>query len=185
LNPAPTKEEFELPDVEGGGARWRWSDGSQWLVEGAGEFEEGGIKAKSDTNNGGQGWIYYDNKWKDGRRGQDGWGRYTRRRKWYRDAELVEVSASTEVTPSPTPTRNSSPEALRSPIAISESPPAYAESIKSVNSTKSSGFRPGSVKRRGSRSRGSSLSLASDDDRPLTRREADWGIGDEARMGLE
>ena len=62
LNPAPTKEEFELPDVEGGGARWRWSDGSQWLVEGAGEFEEGGVKAKPDTNNGGQGWIYYDNK---------------------------------------------------------------------------------------------------------------------------
>ncbi len=32
----------------------------------------------------------------DGRRGQDGWGRYTRRRKWYRDAELVEMSADSE-----------------------------------------------------------------------------------------
>src|SRR5205823_567407 len=41
--------------------------------------------------------------WRDGRRGQDGWGRYTRRRKWYRDAELVEASPSTDITPIPTP----------------------------------------------------------------------------------
>lgn len=34
-------------------------------------------------------------QWQDGRRGQDGWGRYTRRRKWYRDAELVEVDEKT------------------------------------------------------------------------------------------
>lgn len=61
LNPAPSKDSFELPDVESGLARWRWADGSQWLVEGAGEFEEGGSKAKPDAN-GGQGWIYYDNK---------------------------------------------------------------------------------------------------------------------------
>ena len=62
LNLAPTKEDFELPDVEGGGARWRWTEDSRWLVEGAGEYEEGGTKAKSDTADGGQGWIYYDNK---------------------------------------------------------------------------------------------------------------------------
>ncbi|PBP19004.1 peroxisomal membrane protein PEX31, partial [Diplocarpon rosae] len=107
LNPAPAKEEFELPDVEGGAARWRWVEGSQWLVEGAAETDEGGTKAKSDTLDGGQGWIYYDNK--AGRRGVDGWGRYTRRRKWYRDAELVEVSPSTEVTPSHTPPPSCSP----------------------------------------------------------------------------
>ncbi|EYB21261.1 hypothetical protein FG05_13380, partial [Fusarium graminearum] len=29
--------------------------------------------------------------WQHGQRGADGWGRWTRRRKWYRDAELVEV----------------------------------------------------------------------------------------------
>ena len=62
LNSAPIKEDFELPDVEGGGARWRWVEGSQWLVEGAEEYDEGGTKAKPDTINGGQGWIYYDNK---------------------------------------------------------------------------------------------------------------------------
>ncbi|KUJ20745.1 Pex24p-domain-containing protein [Mollisia scopiformis] len=120
LNPAPTKEEFELPDVEEGNARWRWVDGSQWLVEGAGESDEGGVKAKADATDGGQGWIYYDNKWQNGRRGVDGWGRYTRRRKWYRDAELVEVSPSTEVTPPPTPIPTTSvpvsPDANRTPV---------------------------------------------------------------------
>jgi len=29
-------------------------------------------------------------QWRDGRRGVDGWAKYTRRRKWYRNAELVE-----------------------------------------------------------------------------------------------
>lgn len=33
-------------------------------------------------------------QWQNGRRGQDGWGKWTRRRKWYRDAELVEVDPS-------------------------------------------------------------------------------------------
>lgn len=61
LNPAPSKDVFELPDVENGLARWRWVEGSKWLVEGAGEFDEGGLKTKSGAG-GGQGWIYYDNK---------------------------------------------------------------------------------------------------------------------------
>jgi hypothetical protein len=61
LNTACTKEDFELPDVEGGAARWRWVEGSQWLVEGAVETDEGGTKAKEGAD-GGQGWIYYDNK---------------------------------------------------------------------------------------------------------------------------
>jgi Integral peroxisomal membrane peroxin len=62
LSPAPSKDNFELPDVEGGNARWRWVEGSQWLVEGAGELDEGGSKAKDGTTDGGHGWIYYDNK---------------------------------------------------------------------------------------------------------------------------
>jgi hypothetical protein len=111
LNTAPSKDKFELPEVEGGHARWRWVKGSEWRVDGA---DKDGDES--------QGWIYYDNKvclpltilpnlqgmltlnqWRDGRRGVDGWGRYTRRRKWLRDAELVEVTPSTEITPSPTP----------------------------------------------------------------------------------
>lgn len=139
LNPAPTKDEFELPDVEGGASRWRWVDGSQWLVEGAAETDEGGAKAKSDAD-GGQGWIYYDSKWQNGRRGQDGWGRYTRRRKWYRDAELVEVTPSTEVTPAPTPIRNTSPSTVQSSLTAHTNPISIPSmfSVSSKPSSKSS-----------------------------------------------
>jgi len=189
LNPAPAKEDFELPDVEGAHARWRWVEGSQWHVEGAGDFDEGSPKAKAaSSNDGGHGWIYYDNKWQNGRRGVDGWGRYTRRRKWYRDAELVEITTSTEITPSPTPTRNSSPDDTRthtgsgSSAVHNDPPPEYAESV----SSRSSGLRPGSIRRRGT----NSVDGPSEDEglpghAPHRERNGDWGIGDDARMGLE
>ncbi|POS83514.1 hypothetical protein EPUL_004711, partial [Erysiphe pulchra] len=93
LIPVPPKEQFKLPIVEDSSMAWKWVDGSIWMVEGVGEINEGGAKA-SDGADEKMGWIYYDNKWQHGRRGIDGWGCYTRRRKWYRDAELVEISAS-------------------------------------------------------------------------------------------
>ncbi|KAF1948037.1 peroxisomal membrane protein PEX31 [Clathrospora elynae] len=99
LNSVPPKVQFELPEVEGGHSRWRWIQGSEWKIEGG----EKDSKAEKSASKEESGWIYYDNKWRDGRRGQDGWGRYTRRRKWYRDAELVESTPSTEITPVPTP----------------------------------------------------------------------------------
>ncbi|KAJ5120421.1 peroxisomal membrane protein [Penicillium bovifimosum] len=88
MNPVSAKDSFELPEVQTGDAKWRWVEGSEWRIEGADNFN-GKSDSKGST---GEGWIYYDNKWNDGRRGQDGWDRYTRRRKWYRDAELAEVS---------------------------------------------------------------------------------------------
>ncbi|PQE09673.1 peroxisomal membrane pex31 protein [Rutstroemia sp. NJR-2017a BBW] len=186
LNACPPKEEFELPDVEGGGARWRWVEGSRWLVEGAGENDEGGSKAKADSD-GGSGWIYYDNKWQNGRRGQDGWGRYTRRRKWYRDAELVEVSSSTEITPSPTPTPESpdstSDRTRLSSFSSSRTPPPEYSDNSSIKSRSSSGFRVGGSRRDERKSRKASASVHSDDDRPP--RPRDWGISDEVMMGLE
>ncbi|KAK8192539.1 hypothetical protein M8818_007709 [Zalaria obscura] len=109
LNPVADIEHFSLPDVEGGMARWRWAEGSEWCVEGGagrgaaagveGTDEKKGHRKRGSDGGAGSGagktedvgWIYYDNKWHDGRRGQDGWGRYTRRRKWVRDAELVDV----------------------------------------------------------------------------------------------
>ncbi|KAH6616763.1 peroxisomal membrane protein PEX31 [Boeremia exigua] len=99
MNAVPDKEHFELPDVDGGASRWRWVQGSEWKIE-VGEHDSKTSKAANKEE---MGWIYYDNKWRDGRRGQDGWGRYTRRRKWYRSAELVECTPSTEITPVPTP----------------------------------------------------------------------------------
>jgi hypothetical protein len=111
LNPAPSKDDFELPYVEGANARWRWIPGSEWKLEGGGTGKSGAA-TKGGSDKGGGGWIYYDNKWNDGRRDADSWGRYTRRRKWYRDAELVEISTSTEITPSATPNLEANPEKL-------------------------------------------------------------------------
>ncbi|KAI4865692.1 Pex24p-domain-containing protein, partial [Hypoxylon rubiginosum] len=96
-NAVPPKDEFELPEVEEGHAKWRWVEGSQWRVDGAPDLDE----ADYDTEAGKNGWVFYDNKWQNGRRGNDGWGRWTRRRKWYRDAELVEVSAGSASPPPP------------------------------------------------------------------------------------
>ncbi|KAK2040780.1 integral peroxisomal membrane peroxin [Colletotrichum somersetense] len=90
-NPVPSRDTFELPEVEdGSNMRWQWADGSKWKVDGV--PDDGTEPVDYDGEAGKNGWIYYDNKWQNGRRGADGWGRWTRRRKWYRDAELVEVS---------------------------------------------------------------------------------------------
>lgn len=97
LNPASPKDEFELPEVAGGVARWRWVEGSEWRIEGGDTkghkrmgSKDGVRSSHVEEETDGGGWIYYDNKWDTGRK-EDGWGRYCRRRKWYRDAELVEV----------------------------------------------------------------------------------------------
>ncbi|KAH0614462.1 uncharacterized protein H6S33_000098 [Morchella sextelata] len=97
LQPAPAPAEFVLPVTgRGSGVRWRWVEGEDWRVEGANGGRGGGGKKQEVkdkvglSGESGEGWVYYDNKWRDGRRGVDGWGKYTRRRKWYRNAELVE-----------------------------------------------------------------------------------------------
>lgn len=59
LNPAPSKDEFELPEVDGGNAKWRWVEGSEWRVEGVSGAKGGKSSAKDDDE---AGWIYYDNK---------------------------------------------------------------------------------------------------------------------------
>ena len=53
LNPSDHKDNFQLPVVESGTAKWHWVRGSEWQVEGGG-------KHKATT--GADGWIYYDNK---------------------------------------------------------------------------------------------------------------------------
>ncbi|RAL58401.1 hypothetical protein DID88_006392 [Monilinia fructigena] len=88
--------------------------------------------------------------WQNGRRGQDGWEEYTRRRKWYRDAELVEITSSTEITPSPTPTHisqsldSTSARARLSSFSDSRSsspPPDYSDrEDASLKSNRSSRF---------------------------------------------
>ncbi|KAK9476970.1 integral peroxisomal membrane peroxin-domain-containing protein [Lipomyces japonicus] len=74
LNECLGLDEFTLPDAEGTGMRWKWVD-TQWRVD----------RSNGDDD----GWIYYDNTWKKGSK-EDVFGKYTRRRRWVRNAELVE-----------------------------------------------------------------------------------------------
>lgn len=57
-NSVPPRDEFELPEVEDGHAKWRWVDGSKWRVDGAPDLDE----ADYDTDAGKNGWVFYDNK---------------------------------------------------------------------------------------------------------------------------
>lgn len=53
LNASDSKDNFHLPEVDGGISKWRWVPGHEWQVEGAGKGKAGDDVA---------GWIYYDNK---------------------------------------------------------------------------------------------------------------------------
>ena len=66
LNDTSDPLHFVLPEVEGGMARWRWVNGSEWHVE-----PTSSKSSKHPVDND-DAWIYYDNKWHDPRR-QDGW----------------------------------------------------------------------------------------------------------------
>lgn len=94
LNTCPEPEAYTLPETDRETTKWRWVPSSAWKVEGAmTEKEKSARKIGGGGGGDKSGWVYYDNAWTDGRK-EDGWGRYTRRRKWIRDAELVEVTAS-------------------------------------------------------------------------------------------
>ena len=130
-------------------------------------------------------------QWNDGRRGQDGWGRYTRRRKWYRDAELVEVAPGLETDSSATLVANT-PDRPSTDAPRSE----YSTPVKDNDDSGSSQARRRGFLRRDSRTsaRSSNLSgnnvLSSDDEGDLHRlpshhqQNEDWGIGEDVRMGL-
>ena len=135
---------------------------------------------------------YLDNKWHDGRRGQDGWGRYTRRRKWYRDAELVEIEQNVDL--------DGSTRTLRAPSTPKK--PSDAASHVSSSSKDLDELSGGVAKRRGffkRRNSGKSTQSSSDfsatttlrnddDDHhlvpPQHERNGDWDVGDDVKMGL-
>lgn len=123
-------------------------------------------------------------KWNDGRRGQDGWGRYTRRRKWYRDAELVEMPPGTETDSSETLV-----------ASTSGSPPECSQSVKDTDDTSSSLARRRGFLRRDSRASvpnsASHLRVGGSEDEDdhgglpqHHEQERDWGVGDEVKMGF-
>ncbi|KAI5919555.1 integral peroxisomal membrane peroxin-domain-containing protein [Camillea tinctor] len=240
-NAVPPKDKFELPDVDDDGpARWRWVKGSKWRVDGAPDLDE---ETGYDTEAAKMGWIYYDNKWQNGRRGADGWGRWTRRRKWYRDAELIEKVPMASTTDenhshSSTAALSTSSDMERDTTGKSRQQPTDTDDTASVLSSSSKSGRFSLLRRRaaapmtnnnnnnsqntissspgssshhhhhhhhhhhgGHRTRRTSetASLRSngdDDSTTLTpaleleiqgrgKEQGQWGIGDEAQMGLE
>lgn len=116
-NPTPPKDTFKLPAIEGGAAKWRWAQGSDWELDSPSDSEGDTTKTKTNAGTSEEAsWTYYDSKWLNGRRGVDGWGRYTRRRKWTREAELVDASPSEETTPVATPGLRPSDESAASTV---------------------------------------------------------------------
>ncbi|KAL9126393.1 MAG: hypothetical protein Q9217_004552 [Psora testacea] len=184
LNPSDSVDDFQLPEVANGSATWRWVPGSTWQVDTGG-------KSKASTS--AEGWIYYDNKWNDGRRGQDGWGRYTRRRKWYRDAELVEIGHEHGLD-------GSTDTLILSTGPVKSTGTSAHASVPIKDGDDSSGSQPkrrGFFRRRRSSGRSghssSDLSgtttLRNDDDNahivpPHHERGGDWEVGDDVKMGL-
>ena len=57
LNASPSKDEFQLPAVDGDYAKWQWVEGQDWQIEGAGR-----LSPEKSRKSGSEGWIYYDNK---------------------------------------------------------------------------------------------------------------------------
>jgi len=150
--------------------------------------------------------VFYDNKWQHGRSGKDGWGRYTRRRKWCRDAELIEISDGESLTVTPDGNQRSDVMSTASTLADSHAGgPNEATSIQTSKDDDSS--LSSSMKKRkpwfGRRSsnpsseKSAALSATSmrstfDEDEdyhvPLQQKEADrsriWGLGDDAEMSF-
>ncbi|KAF4552284.1 Peroxisomal membrane protein PEX30-like protein [Elsinoe fawcettii] len=137
LNPTSPPDKFQLPDIEGGHAEWQWVPNSQWRVElpPAPSTSKDQPKPTDDDA-----WVYYDNKWLNGTRNQDGWSKYTRRRKWIRDAELVDTSPTIPTSPDPPGnSRDGNPPKRAAPLDFSTSDPNSAPrpDLTSARSTRS------------------------------------------------
>jgi hypothetical protein len=208
LNSTADPTHFSLPEVEGGMAKWQWVQDSDWHIEAPPSRKIKSKELEEDT----EAWVYYDNKWRDGRRGQDGWGRYTRRRKWLRDAELVDVTpAAEEATPRrPSLQRNhgSNLTAQLGNAAQSTTPtltnPSSTTTTTTSTATNDTTSPSSSYKRsswiRERATSGASSSNKSESTRlsrlaghaddvvpPVMRLKsdgADWGLGDDVSMGL-
>lgn len=74
------------------GIVWRWID-KTWRLDltNDGSIQLSSTKPKTTANpKSDDGWIYYDNTWKNPST-EDGFSKYTRRRRWIRTAELVYI----------------------------------------------------------------------------------------------
>jgi hypothetical protein len=193
MNTCEDPEHFELPDTDHDTTKWRWVAGSEWRVEGATTDKEKSAKRIGGGGGGDDsGWTYYDNKWQSGSK-VDGWDRYTRRRKWIRDAELVDADADDDAA--------DPPNAKADHTAVADPESGDAASITST--AKRKGWFGGTKKPRratnekplsdaGSGKAGSAGSVRSRDDSeddvhtPMRYRNFDWdrSIGEGVYEGL-
>ena len=191
-NPVEDPDHFELPDTGQEKIKWRWVPGSEWRVEGARTDKEKSAKRIGGGGGGDDvGWIYYDTQWADGRK-VDGWSRYTRSRKWVRDAELVDVNApEKDDTALASPTDTSSTTAVDSVDAGSAQRKGWFGGAKRAR--RSTGDKVNDRSDAGSTKAGSGHSIRSRDDSeddvhtPAVRyRDFQWdrSIGEGVMEGL-
>lgn len=99
LNESKPPESFELPEVtDDSNMQWRWVD-KTWRLDltNDGSIQLPSTKPKSSPDpRPDEGFIYYDNTWKTPST-EDLFGKYTRRRRWIRTAELVPLTSGISV----------------------------------------------------------------------------------------
>jgi hypothetical protein len=137
-------QHFTLPSTNSDTIQWRWVEGSEWRVDpswtddtsnpsSSSPSPPSDTKTTSATPASGEGWIYYDNKWRGGSKSDDTWTKWTRRRRWIRDAALVEV------VPTLDPAHPDQSPAPLSPVAtgrdLPSSAPARARTTSSSTTT--------------------------------------------------
>lgn len=98
LNDANEPDQFELPDSEGTGMAWRWVDPAWMLDLTNGGALPGDKRHLTDDPGPEEGFVYYDSVWK-GPASEDGWFKYTRRRRWVRTAVLEPLNSSEDDSP--------------------------------------------------------------------------------------
>jgi hypothetical protein len=146
-------QHFTLPSTNSDTIQWRWVEGSEWRVDpswtddasnpSSSTSPTSDAKATTSTSastSTGEGWIYYDNKWRGGSKTDDGWTKWTRRRRWIRDAALVEVVPTLDPAhPDQTPATLSSASST-TPVAtgrdLPSSAPARARTTSSSTAKK-------------------------------------------------
>ncbi|AOA61616.1 Peroxisome size and maintenance regulator [Komagataella phaffii CBS 7435] len=135
LNEAQPPESFELPEfTDKSGMVWRWVD-KTWRLDltNDGSLQLSSSKPRSTTDpKADDGFIYYDNTWKSPST-EDSFGKYTRRRRWVRTAELYSPegyssSVSSELNPE------------RGPVSSSGADPVSKRSVSTSSRRKSIRF---------------------------------------------
>ena len=100
LNEAPSPDKFQLPPMDiVSGMKWRWLD-KTWRLDltndGAIDIGNSKLKTTADPTPD-QGYLYYDNSWKKPST-EESFTKYTRRRRWIRTAELIQINSEERET---------------------------------------------------------------------------------------